>query len=95
MRIASTDGAGWTVEIVELTLTRRRTARRRTPGGSPAPLGDGGRSRIPASQDGTPSPGHQPRAQGLAHVWLKQTLAAKDASVILVDRVLPGRARWI
>jgi hypothetical protein len=51
MRIASTDGAGWTVEIVELTLTRRRTAPRRTPGGSPAPLGDGGRSRIPASQD--------------------------------------------
>jgi hypothetical protein len=39
MRIASTDGAGWTVETVELTLTRRRTTRRL--GGGPAPLGDG------------------------------------------------------
>lgn len=44
MRIASTDGAGWTVQTVELTLTRRRTTRR--PGSGPAPLGDGAQLRV-------------------------------------------------
>ena len=37
VRIASTDGAGWSVETVELVLTSR-TGRR---GGRPMPVGDG------------------------------------------------------
>ena len=36
MRVASTDGAGWTVETVELALTARRRRR-----GRAEPLGDG------------------------------------------------------
>jgi hypothetical protein len=42
MRIASTDGAGWTVETVELSLARRRPGR----GGCAAPLGDGAQLRV-------------------------------------------------
>jgi hypothetical protein len=44
MRMASTDGAGWTVETVELTLTSRRTTPRLW--GSLAPLGDGAQLRV-------------------------------------------------
>jgi hypothetical protein len=47
MRIASTDGAGWTVETVELTLTRRRTTRR--PRGGPEPLGEARSCASPAT----------------------------------------------
>lgn len=36
LRVASTDGAGWTVETVELALTSRRRRRNRA-----EPLGDG------------------------------------------------------
>jgi hypothetical protein len=42
--IASTDGARWTVETEELTLTSRRTTRR--PAGGPTPLGDGVQLRV-------------------------------------------------
>jgi hypothetical protein len=48
MRVASTDGAGWVVETVELALTSRSRCgtRRPTPAGSPAPLGDGAQLRV-------------------------------------------------
>jgi hypothetical protein len=51
MRVASTDGAGWVVDTVELALTRRsrRGTRRPAPGSSPAPLGDGAQLRVPAT----------------------------------------------
>lgn len=44
MRIARTDGAGWTVETVDLILTRRCTTRRA--GSGLEPLGDGAQLRV-------------------------------------------------
>lgn len=41
LRVASTDGAGWTVETVELALTTRRRCR-----GHGEPIGDGAQLRV-------------------------------------------------
>lgn len=41
VRVASTDGAGWTVETVDLTLTGGRATRSRRVTGRPEPVGDG------------------------------------------------------
>jgi hypothetical protein len=40
LRVASTDGAGWSVETMELSLTTRGARRGSVPG-RPVPVGDG------------------------------------------------------
>lgn len=83
LRIASADGAGWSVETVELALTGRRGRRR---GGRAAPVGDG--AQLLVRRDGCVVAYCADPAELVG-------LGVDLSRMAVVDRWLPGTFRCI